>query len=320
MKKRLIVSFSIIVVIIALYFAVGNYFYNFALNANAEKDFLEDNPHLQASPFINKSREKEEKALDNKFKEIHTSQSLKITSRDELKLQLRANYFEQTAPTHKWAFVVHGYTSKANDMTRWVRNFYEQGFNVVAPDLRGHGASEGNYIGMGWHDRLDLMEWIHLVLMMDPDAEIVLFGVSMGAATVLMASGEELPDNVKVIVEDCGYSSVADVFTYQLKDLFSLPEFPFMNAANTVTNIRANYDIYEASALTQVEKSVTPTLFIHGDEDTFVPYEMVNELYEAAPVEKEKLIIEHAGHGEAVRVSPDIYWATVWEFVSRFIN
>ena len=132
--------------------------------------------------------------------------------------------------------------------------------------------------------------------------------------------GAELPDNVKVIVEDCGYSSVAGVFTYQLKDLFSLPEFPFMNAANTVTNIRANYDIYEASALTQVEKSVTPTLFIHGDEDTFVPYEMVNELYEAAPVEKEKLIIEHAGHGEAVRVSPDIYWATVWEFVSRFIN
>lgn len=171
-------------------------------------------------------------------------------------------------------------------MTRYIRNFYEKGFHVLAPDLRGHGESDGEYIGMGWHDRLDILQWIEEVIELDPYAEIVLFGVSMGGATVMMTSGEDLPPNVKVIVEDCGYSSVSDVFVYQLDDLFGLPEFPVMNAANTITNIRAGFDLYEASAVEQVAKSVKPILFIHGDQDTFVPYEMLEEVYAAAAVEK----------------------------------
>ncbi|MEC2597045.1 alpha/beta hydrolase, partial [Bacillus cereus] len=94
-------------------------------------------------------------------------------------------------------------------------------------------------VGMGWHDRKDVLIWIQQILKKDPNAEIALFGVSMGGATVMMTSGEDLPSNVKVIIEDCGYSTVIDEFTYQLKDLFHLPKFPVMNAANTVTKLRA---------------------------------------------------------------------------------
>ncbi|CAM5220315.1 Serine aminopeptidase S33 domain-containing protein OS=Ureibacillus acetophenoni OX=614649 GN=SAMN05877842_10712 PE=4 SV=1 [Ureibacillus acetophenoni] len=325
MKKRnkiiiLVASFLIAIVVI-VYFAVGNYFYEYALNAKDEKEFMDDNPHLEESIAVNADVAEAAELADAKFKEQHPSTSMSIVSNDKLKLNLEADLYENDdADGQKWAIVVHGYTSKAANMTRYVRNFYEQGYNVLAPDLRGHGDSEGDYIGMGWHDRLDLLQWIDEVIKLDANAEIVLFGVSMGGATVMMASGEELPSNVKVIVEDCGYSSVSEVFTYQLDDLFGLPEFPIINAASTVANFRAGYDLYEASAVKQVAKSKTPMLFIHGDADTFVPFEMLDKVYEAANVEKDKLIIAEAGHADSEKVNPELYWNTVWGFVGKYIQ
>ena len=209
-----------------------------------------------------------------------------LTIRSFDKLNLKGYEYMNEPSSHKWAIVVHGYNGRASEMTKYVRNFYEQGYNVIAPDLRGHGNSEGDYVGMGWHDRKDVLIWIQQILKKDPNAEIALFGVSMGGATVMMTSGEDLPSNVKVIIEDCGYSTVIDEFTYQLKDLFHLPKFPVMNAANMVTKLRAGYDLEEASAVKQVAKSKTPMLFIHGDADTFVPFEMLDEVYNAAKVEK----------------------------------
>ena len=309
----------LIVVLGVAYIGVGNYFYNYALKANDEKEFMADNPHLEESIAVMAEIAEAAELADNQFDAKHEASSMSIVSDDELQLKLHANYYQNGQENHKWAIVVHGYTSSAQGMTRYVRNFYEQGFHVVAPDLRGHGKSSGEYIGMGWHDRLDMLQWIDEIIELDPNAEIALFGVSMGGATVMMTSGEELPSNVKVIVEDCGYSSVSDVFVYQLDDLFGLPEFPVLTAANTMTNIRAGYDLYEASAVNQVAKSEKPMLFIHGDQDTFVPYEMVDEVYEAAPVEKEILIIKGAGHAEAEKVDPQKYWSTVWAFVGRYI-
>ncbi len=321
MKKRIgIILGGLVVVLGAAYFGVGNYFYNFALKADDEKEFMEDNPNLEESIAVMAEVAEAAEVADNRFLTEYDSSVMSIVSNDKLQLNLQARLYENGADNHKWAIVVHGYTSSAEGMTRYIRNFYEQGFHVVAPDLRGHGNSEGEYIGMGWHDRLDMLQWIDEIIELDPDAEIALFGVSMGGATVMMTSGEELPANVKVIVEDCGYSSVSDVFVYQLDDLFGLPEFPVINAANTITNIRAGYDLYEASAVEQVAKSKNPILFIHGDQDTFVPYEMLDDVFEAAAVEKEKLIIKGAGHGEAEKVDPQNYWSTIWEFVGRFIT
>jgi uncharacterized protein len=320
MKKKLIIILGIMVVLlIAAYFAVGNYFYNFALNADDEKEFLEGNEHLEGSLLIDEQLETEATAADETFLAEHQTESISITSNDKLKLKLAGYVYEQESKAQQWVIVAHGYTSSAEGMTRYIRHFYEQGYNVLAVDLRGHGRSEGEYIGMGWHDRLDMVEWIDEVIQRDAEAEIALFGISMGGATVMMAAGEGLPDNVKVVVEDCGYASVSDVFIYQLDDLFGLPEFPVIQAANTVTNIRAGYDLYEASAVEQLKKNQLPMLFIHGDQDTFVPFEMLDDVYNATAGEKEKLIIEGAGHGEAVKVDPFAYWQAVDRFMEEYM-
>lgn len=129
-----------------------------------------------------------------------------------------------------------------------------------------------------------------------PSAQIVLHGVSMGGATVLMTSGEDLPPQVKAIVADCAYTSVKAQLSYQLRRMYRLPSFPFVQSASLITRLKAGYGFGEASALKQVRKAKAPILFIHGDADNFVPFAMMNELYEACQSPK-RLIVPQAGHG-----------------------
>ena len=95
--------------------------------------------------------------------------------------------------------------------------------HAVAPDLRACGESEGDYVGMGWLDRKDVLQWIDYIIEQDPEAKIVVHGISMGAATTMMTAGESTPDNVKAFVEDCGYTSVWDIFSSELQLRFGLP-------------------------------------------------------------------------------------------------
>ncbi|MDU3324204.1 MAG: alpha/beta hydrolase, partial [Escherichia coli] len=191
--------------------------------------------------------------------------------------------------------------------------------NVLIPDLRGHGMSEGDYIGMGWDERLDIIDLINYIIDVDKDSEIVLYGVSMGAATVMNVSGENLPSNVKAIIEDCGYTSAWDQFSYQLDELFGLPPFPMMHTASLIGKFRAGYWLKEASPLEQVKNSKTPTLFIHGDKDDFVPFSMLDQVYDACSAPKEKLVIEGAGHAKSSKVNPDMYWNGISKFLSKYI-
>lgn len=219
----------------------------------------------------------------------------------------------------KYALVCHGYTSKAKHMAGFVNKFHTLGYNVLAVDARAHGDSEGTKIGMGWVERFDVIEWINYIISLEPDAQIILHGVSMGASTVLMASGEELPKNVKAIIADCGYTSEWDEFR-QEADVLHIPWFPVLNASSAISKIRDGYDFKQASAVEQVKKSHTPTLFIHGSEDELVPYGMLNELYSAANCEKEILTIQGAGHALSSSVAPELYWNTVEAFLEKHLE
>lgn len=192
---------------------------------------------------------------------------------------------------------------------------------ALDPAARAHERSEGRYTGMGWPERRDIVDWVGALVGQDPDAEVVLFGVSMGGATVMMTAGEELPANVKCVIEDCGYSSVWDEFAGQLQELFGLPTFPVLDAASLVTQVRAGYSFKEASAVEQLKKTSLPILFIHGEADTFVPYWMLDVVYEAcASAEKEKLSIPGAAHGEVSWEDPELYWSTVETFLAKHMG
>ena len=311
-KKKIILTISILllVVILGVGGLVGNYFYNLALNPFTSKDMIfggdDDDTSLEVEADVNWL------IKDSNYIDTY------ITSSDNLKLH--AYEVKNENKTDKWAIVVHGYTSEGKLLSSKAKHLYNMGYNVLVPDLRSHGSSEGDYIGMGWHDRLDIIDWINYIVKNNPNSEIALHGTSMGSATVLMVSGEKLPSNVKAIVADCGYTSVYDEFSYQLKQLFNLPAFPIMNFSDVVTHIRAGYCLNDASAINQVKKSTTPILYIHGDKDDFVPYYMMDELYNATNSEKEKLTIEGGEHANSDLVNPKLYWSTVNSFLEKYIE
>ena len=313
-KKILKITLStlILLIFIALGF-IGNYFYNLALNPNTSKDIVFGTPEETESTSGQVLDEDKTWLLS----ESNYSDEY-ITSSDNLKLH--SYKIQNEVPSNKWAITVHGYTSEGLNMSTYAKKYYDMGYNVLIPDLRAHGLSDGDYIGMGWDDRLDIISWIDVILNENPDAEIVLHGVSMGAATVTMTSGEELPSNIKAIIADCGYTSVWDQFSYQLDDLFSLPEFPIMHVSSLVAQIRAGYSLGEASSIEQVKKSKTPILYIHGDQDDFVPYFMMEELYNTTNSTKEMLTIKGAGHAKSSEVDPETYWTTVNNFTSKYIK
>lgn len=217
----------------------------------------------------------------------------------------------------RWVICLHGYTASPYAMGPYGRKFHGAGFNTLYPALRGHDSSEHKSISMGWLDRMDVIDWCRYIVRQNPGAQIVLFGVSMGASTAMMASGEDLPAQVSCIVADCGFSSVWEIFAVQLRRYARLPAMPFLYPVYTIARLLGRLDLKEASCIRQVRKSRIPTLFIHGDEDELIPHGMMDELFDAAGCEKEKLLVRHAGHLESANTAPDLYWSTIKSFISR---
>ncbi len=317
-------------VLTVLYFLIGEFFYHLAIDAHSKKWFLEPPKKKKQktiegadsySTMKNNDRETYERDLDTAFFDTHKSQIAEILSWDDKHLVLKGYYFPSEAPSDKWLLFFHGYASSVTWSRRWIRMLSGHGYHVLAPDMRGHGMSEGHYIGMGWDERFDVLAWVDWITKQDPQAQVLVSGVSMGGATVLCAAGEALPAAVKCLIADCGYTSVRDILSYQLHALFHLPDFPFLYAARTVIRYRAGYDIFRASALEQLRKATKPILMIHGEADTFVPFSMLREVYDAAASkEKEMLVIPGAGHGTACCAEPDLYWERYLAFADRYIR
>ena len=235
---------------------------------------------------------------------------------------LIAACFRQPEPEGKpWAVLLHGYTGWKEEMYHHAAEYYERGFNVLCPDLRCQGESKGDFIGMGWTDREDVMLWINDILDEYPTAKIVVQGESMGASCALMMEGLNLPENIVCVISDCAYSDSVTMFRKQLKDWFSLPDIGFIGSARLWLMIRGGYDLKNASALTEVTKGSLPTLFIHGDRDRIVPVGACKELYEAcASPEKDMLIVEGAGHVQSCYKDPEAYYTRIFDFIGKYIS
>lgn len=237
-------------------------------------------------------------------------------------IQLHAYYIAAPQPTKKTAVIVHGYTDNAIRMFMigYLYN-HDLRFNILLPDLQHHGDSEGPAIQMGWKDRLDVMQWMHLANHLYGDStRMVVHGISMGGATTMMVSGEPQPSFVKCFVEDCGYTSVWDEFAHELKTSFHLPSFPLMNTTSWLCQRKYGWNFKEASSLDQVAKCRLPMFFIHGADDTYVPTWMVYPLYEAKSDPKELWIVPGAKHAVAYKENKAEYTRRVKNFVDKYIH
>ena len=198
-------------------------------------------------------------------------------------LKLHASYFpaiNENAGKKRIVICFHGYTSKSlADFTGLTDYYFRNGYAMLHPDARAHGDSEGEYIGFGCLDRKDALGWIDWVIQKcGTDVEIFLHGISMGGATVLMASGLTLPPQVKGIISDCAFTSPKEVFTHVLKNMIHLPSFPMMQFADVYNRQLAGYGLNDCNAAEEVKKAEKPILLIHGTGDTFVPFEMCEKI------------------------------------------
>ena len=300
----------IIMCVIIVSLLIGNYFCNIALNPKVSKKYI-------LRTFTEKDKEEENKnKIDGEewLKEFATE--IEILSEDDLKLH-GYKVINPMKRSNTWVILAHGYMGKSCEMVQYAKRFIDFGYNTLLVDLRAHGKSEGKYIGMGWKDRKDIIKWINELCEEEKDCQIILYGVSMGAATMLMTLGESPAQNVKMCIEDCGYTSVYRQFEMMLKVIKPYLAEYLMMCANIVAKFKMGYNFTEASSINQIKKSNIPILFIHGDRDKFVPYEMLDELYEEANLPKEKLVIKNAGHVESSKINPELYWKTIKQFINR---
>ncbi len=236
-------------------------------------------------------------------------------------LQLHATYFPQ-GDEKKAVVCFHGYTGQGmSDFIALSPYYLKRGYSMLLVDARAHGQSDGEYIGFGCLDRVDACAWFDwLISRCQEDVQIVLHGISMGGATVLMASGLKLPEQIKGIISDCAFTSPKEVFTHVLKSMYHLPAFPMMQITDRINRRKAGYGLDECNAAREVRKASLPILLIHGDADTFVPCRMCDEIEANCASEVTKLIVKGATHAESYYKDMEAYENAMDEFLGGVIN
>lgn len=231
--------------------------------------------------------------------------------------KLEAYYINNNS--NKTVIIQHGYRGPVTGVAAYAKMFYDMGYNVLIPEARGTGNSEGLYINFGWREKDDIIQWIKTL---SSNHEVLLMGESMGAATMMMASGEKLPTNVKAIIEDCGYTSLEQ----QLEYLFNLANslVGHILPTNILDNVyeevekKLRFNVKDASAINQVAKSTLPMLFIHGDRDSFVNTNFVYDLYAAKTKGyRDMMVVKGADHTQSISFGYEQYKQKVVDFLTH---
>lgn len=315
MKKKYLIGTGIaLVLLVAILLGASQYMLDYSLRPeNRGRDLTGSWQYMfDTYPYL--------KPWTDSLKQAEALKDTFIYSPDNVKLH--AYYVAAAQPTAKTAVIVHGYTDNAIRMMM-IGYMYNKklDFNILLPDLRNTGLSGGDAIQMGWLDRKDVMQWMETANTIYGDStRMVVHGISMGAATTMMISGEPQQEYVKCFVEDCGYTSVWNQFSKELKEQFNIPQFPLMYTASWLCQLEYGWGFKEASALKQVAKCHLPMFFIHGDKDDYVPTWMVYKLYEAKPEPKELWVVSEADHAHSYLFHTEEYTEKVKVFVDKYMK
>lgn len=238
-------------------------------------------------------------------------EDLYINSFDNLKLH--ALFINNN--TNKTIICVHGYKAKDGlyDFGMSARFLNSLGYNLLFVDNRAHGLSQGKYIGFGVLDSIDVNSWVdYLVTNMNQET-IILYGMSMGAATIMNAQNNK----VKAIIADCGFASGYDEVVYQIKKMYHLPPFPIIPISNVLLKLLAHYSLKEKEAYKSIKNYKNNLLIIHGDKDHFVPTRDAYKIFDNATCHKKILIVPGASHAKSYLKDTKLYEQTIKEFLDE---
>lgn len=238
---------------------------------------------------------------------------VEIKNREGIKLTGR---FLEHPDAERIVLMFHGWRGRWDqDGAALAKGLYEEKCSVLMVNQRAHQTSGGKYIGFGVLERFDCLKWLEYLMQNTNDSlKIYLSGVSMGAATVLMASGLELPERVAGIIADCGFTTPYEMIRIFAKKYFKLKEIEMADAVNRLCRKKAGYDLKEYSTLEAMKNCHIPVFFAHGTEDKLVPYEMTVQNYEACISEKRLFSVEGAGHTESFLSDSKKYMEKLTEF------
>jgi len=249
---------------------------------------------------------------DNRAQDIYT------TSYDGLKLHGLWIPAENPKGT---MILAHGYRStKLCDFGMAFPYYHELGMNILVPDQRSHGKSEGRYITFGVKESRDIQQWIEYHNQHLGDHQIILSGLSMGASTVLYLADVKLPHNVKGIIADCGFTSPKDILSTVFRRVTHLPAVPSIWATDLFARVFAGFSIYAKSTVNTLKNARLPVFMVHGTGDDFVPCEMTKAGYAACTGQKKLLLVEDAGHGVSFIKDRESYTGMIYDFLKANVE
>ena len=236
-------------------------------------------------------------------------------------LMLVAHYFpaDHAAAT---ILAFHGWRGSWDiDFAAIAPVLHDKGYNLLLVEQRGQGHSDGDAMTFGLKERLDVPEWVQWYHdNVDAEIPLFLYGISMGAATVLMASAVTYPEQVKGIISDCAYTNAYDIIQRVAEAYFHIPEHPFCDSINRYCRRKLGTNLKEYSALVALHSATLPVLFIHGRGDHLIPADMTRTAYEVCSTDKELWLADGAGHAESYLMHPGEYMEKLEAFVERSLN
>lgn len=248
----------------------------------------------------------------------HNAKDVYVTSKDGLRLHA---YWIPAANPKGTILLAHGYRSTMLvDFGLAFAFYHALGMNILVPNQRAHGLSEGRFITFGVKESEDMKQWIDFHNRTFGDHQMILSGLSMGASTMLYLADQELPDNVKCIIADCGYTSPKAILDVVYRSVVHIPSGLSLWAADLFARLIAGFSLTEKDTRTVLSNAKIPVLMIHGLSDDFVPSYMTQQGFDACIGRKALLLVEGAGHGTSFLVDKEAYTRHVISFLEKYLE
>ena len=305
---------AVVLVLLLLLVGAGIFFFRFSMVRGGkdpkETDFLREGTIWY--PFLQRMEEAQA------WIRSHTAEHVRLRSYDGLTLS--ALYLPAQGESKGVVVAFHGYRSLATvDFALEAELFHRLGYELLLPYQRSHGESQGKYITYGVRERFDCRDWArYAAKRFGQEKPLFLAGISMGAATVLMASDLDLPENTRGILADCGFTTPWQIMAHVAKRDYHLPAFPLLYVLDIIARFRAGVNLKEADTRTSLQKTRLPVLFFHGKEDDFVPVSMTEENDRGCKGEKELHLVSGAGHAQSFGVDPQGCQEAIVRFLERY--